>query len=247
MATRDSRERGWTVAALIAVPILIAIARTRNAAAAEVLQGGLAMGPGAQHVQQILFVPLSAVVVALFRLTLGVRVLGLFRPILLALAFHATGIGPGLVFLALSIAAIALVHPWLRGVHSFARLAIELTLVAALVIVGGTWQPGFISFPMVALCLTCEAFASRLRSRGAAEAFARTTATAIAASVIALVASVPGLFEWLVRHPEMLVAEVGAVLGIDGWLNLRLLTGAMDRLTWAPLRLMTVADAGSSD
>lgn len=247
MSTKKTPHRVSAALTLLLLPALIVIARTQDGGFAAFLNSRFVLDGGPihhWHLQQILFVPLSAVVVALFKLTLGIRVLGLFRPILLALAFHATGIGPGLVFLSLSLAAITTVHPLLRGTHSFARLAIELTLVSALLIVGGSIRPEFISFPVIALCLTCETFASKLRYRGTAEAIARTMATALAACAIALVASVPGLFDWLLRHPEMLVAQIGAVLVIDGWLNLRLLTRASDRVSWAPLRLMAAsADA----
>lgn len=252
MTDRKSPQRLSIAAALLLIPTLVTVMRSQDTGVADALNAGVTLagitGPQHEHVQQILFVPLSAVVVALFRLTLGFRVLGLFRPILLALAFHATGIGPGLAFLALALAVITAVHPLLHGTHSFSRLVIVLTLVSTLLLVGGLVETQFVSFPVVALCLTCETFATKLRYRGAAEALARTMATVLPALVIAAVAAVPGFFDWLLRHPEMLVAEVGAVLVIDGWLNLRLLTAAGHHVPWAPLRLIaTAADAGSTD
>src|SRR5262245_65281613 len=83
------------------------------------------------HIEGILLVPLSAVVVSFFRLTLGLRVLGLFRPILLALAFRITGIPLGLAFLMVMLTSIALVRPMLMGSHYFARMSVMLCLVAS--------------------------------------------------------------------------------------------------------------------
>jgi hypothetical protein len=50
----------------------------------------------------ILFVPFGALLVVLVRLTLGLRILGPFRSILLAIAFQVTGILFGLAFLTLT-------------------------------------------------------------------------------------------------------------------------------------------------
>ena len=60
------------------------------------------------HLEYVLFTPLAAIVVVLFRLTLGLSVYGLWRPILLAVAFHLIGLGVGLAFLVAVMAAIAL-------------------------------------------------------------------------------------------------------------------------------------------
>jgi hypothetical protein len=249
MANRRSPNRRRVVAALLVAPLAITFLRATDSHVADWLNATLtlahARGPLHHHLQQMLFVPLSAVVVALFRLTLGLRVVGLFRPILLALAFHATGIGPGLALLALALICISAVHPLLRGAHSYSRLAIVLTLVSALLAAGAMVQQALAAFPLIALCLTCEMFANKLRYQGIAEALARTMATLAPAIVIALISGIPGFLEWLLRHPEMLAAEIAAVLIIDGWLNLRLLSAAGRRVPWAPVRLMTTtAEAG---
>jgi len=67
---------------------------------------------GAGH---ILFVPLGAVLVVLARLTFGIRVLGPFRAVLLAVAFQVTGLLWGLVFLAVIIGIILLLRPTVSG------------------------------------------------------------------------------------------------------------------------------------
>ncbi|MHC4786806.1 MAG: 7TM domain-containing protein, partial [Planctomycetota bacterium] len=67
-----------------------------------------------ERVSYLLFVPVGALVVVLVRLTLGIRLLGPFRSILLAIAFQITGVTLGLLFLAAVIAAIVLLRPHLK-------------------------------------------------------------------------------------------------------------------------------------
>jgi 7 transmembrane helices usually fused to an inactive transglutaminase len=234
-----SAHRRPAALVLLLVPVVIAGLRAQSTPLADFLNGTVNLanvhGSLHGHLTQLLFVPLSAVVVAVFRLTLGFRVLGLFRPILLALAFHATGIVPGLALLVAALAVISIVRPLLKGTHSFVRLAIVLTLVSTMLVAAGLMDSSLASFPVVALCLTCETFAQKLRSRGANEAMARTAATVAPAVVITLIAGIPGLFTWLLEHPEMLLGQIGAVLAVDGWLNLRLLSAGNPRVP-APLR-----------
>src|SRR5215475_579910 len=81
---------------LLLVPCLVIIAKLPaspfSAQANEIFS--VADGPARMqgHMEYVLYVPLSAIVVSLFRLTLGLPVLSLFRPILTAVAFRIIGI-----------------------------------------------------------------------------------------------------------------------------------------------------------
>ena len=187
-----------------------------------------------RHVENLMLVPLGAVVVVFFRLTLGFRMLGLFRPILLAMAFRSGGVKASLLFLAVTLCVIALVRPMVAGMHSYARLAIILMCIAGLMmtvlIVGQSWQLPVLArlayFPIIALCLTSESFAAKMRSKGTGEAFGRVAATAVGGLAIGAISQPHGLLRGLAAHPEMLMMLMGCVIAIDRWLRLRLLSAA---------------------
>lgn len=184
-------------------------------------------------VEGVLFVPLGAVVVVIFRLTLGIRVLGLFRPILLAMAFNIIGIPISLAFLVFVLAVIVLLRPLLMTSHNYARIAVLLSLVAALLLAplmlskwwDVAWLRGLSYFPVIALCLTCESFAKTLDTEGMKEAVWRTAATVLAATIITTATSISGVLGFLSRFPELLLMQAGCVLLISRHLNLRLFEG----------------------
>jgi hypothetical protein len=185
-------------------------------------------------VENILFVPLGALVVVLFHTVLGMRVLGLFRPILLALAFSLTGILAGLAFLLPVLALAALTRPLLRHASGYyPRVGVLLCLVAALllvpVILGKWWHIeqllAISSFPIIALCLSCESFARIASNNGLPEAIWRTVTSVAAALIILALTRIPGLMHLFFRFPELLLAQAGGILLINRHLALRLFKG----------------------
>ena len=180
-----------------------------------------------RHVEYIIFVPLSALVVAFFRLTLGVRVLGLFRPILIAIAFQIIGIPLGVAFLLAVLAAVALLRPMLRNAPYYARVPVTLSLVATFllipVIASKWWQTGWLDhlayFPIIALGLACEAFAAVLDQKGMREAAWRTFTTILIATVITGIVKIPGVLPAFFRFPELLVVQAGLILVISEYFN----------------------------
>lgn len=223
----------WLLFALFALPIAIAGAKLLGAPSAFGEFLSLAGLSPTLHrtVENILFVPLGAVVVVVFRLTLGVKVLGLFRPILMAMAFDAVGIPVALSFLAIVLAAVAAVRPSLKPMHTYARVAVLLSLVAALLLVplmAGKWLDvrwlrDIAFFPVIALCLTCESFSKVLDQEGLAEAARRTIATIVVAAITFALAAFPGTLELFIRFPELLLAQAGFILLVNKYFALRLL------------------------
>lgn len=136
------------------------------------------LSPGLRHTAaDILLVPLGAFIVVAFRLTLGLRLLGPFRSILLAFAFLVTGIWIGLAFFAVTIAVLVAVRPLVRALRLpyFGRVSVMLSLVAMLLVVvtlAGSWLGsaslrGVAHFPIVVLCLVSEAVARAIKKEGA--------------------------------------------------------------------------------
>jgi hypothetical protein len=185
------------------------------------------------HVEFILFVPLSAVVVSFFRLTLGVPVLSLFRPILVAVAFRTIGIPLGLAFLALVLGAVFLMRPLLRGAHYYSRVPVQLSVVAIFLVVplflGKFWHEDSLRqlayFPVISLCLIGESFTKTLDRKGPAAAIWPTVNTVLIGMLISAVAGIPGALHLLLRFPELLILQPGVVLLIGEFLRFELLKG----------------------
>lgn len=222
---------------LFVLPLLLVLAKVSGAPGSELVLKGLSAADLSPHLRQvaenILFIPLGALVVVAVRLTLGLKVLGLFRPILLAMAFHEIGVPLGLGFLLPVLVFVVILRPLLRTDHNYARVAVLLSLVASFLmlplIVGHSWDIGWLQrlagFPIIALCLTCESFAKVADTEGSREAVWRALITVAAAIVIMAVAHVRGAVELFLRFPELLLAQAGCVLLINKYLNLRLLDG----------------------
>lgn len=233
----------WIIGLCVVVPLALVAMKLSGLAFADPLARALSFEalPAAVTAQLrlVLLVPLGAVVVVLFRLTLGVRVLGPFRPILIAIALQLTGIGAGLVFLILVMASIAVIRPLVRGagLPYFARVAVLVTTVALFVVgtvLAGHWlkadgllQVAF--FPIVVLCLVAESFARILHDEGAPSAVWRATTTIAAALTITGIAAVPGLLDTLLAFPELTLLSLAATVWIARRLDFRVLA------TWNPL------------
>ena len=230
---RDApRARGWLLAALLGLPLAIAAEKMLFAHSAFTGFVSLEHLPDHLHraVENILFVPLGAVVVVLFRLTLGIKVLSLFRPILLAIAFEIIGVALAVCFLAVVLVVIAALRPSLKPIHSYARVAVLLSLVAVLLLLplmAGTWWDvrwlrEIAFFPVIALCLTCETFSKVLDQEGLGEAVRRALATIVVAWVTFALATHPATLAFFIHFPELLLAQAGFILLITRYLDLRL-------------------------
>ena len=181
----------------------------------------------------MLIVPLGALVVVTFRLTLGLRLLGPFRSILLALGFVATGIVTGLIFVAATIGALLAAPTVVSSLRLpyFGRVSVMLSAVAILLVIGaiaGTWA-GSASvadtarFPIIVLCLIAEAVARTIRKEGARAGVSRLAATSLVAVVVTALASTDALRVTLERRPELLLAEAALIVVVARFCAWRLL------------------------
>jgi hypothetical protein len=202
-----------------------------------------------QVVANILLVPLGAMIVVFFRLTLGLRVLGPFRSILLAFAFLSTGILVGLAFFAATVAILVFARPLVRTLRLpyFGRVSVMLSLVALLLVIAtlsGTWLQsaalrGIAHFPIVVLCLIGEAVAKAIRREGTRVGIWRASMTALGAVAVTAVASIPGFRELLLRYPELMLLETAALVLVARFCAWRLLSslnpGPRERTAPRPL------------
>ena len=220
------RRTPWPMLALFFIPSLIIIARLPLFPTSRWVTQALSLAELPKtllgHTRFVLFVPLSGVVVCLFRLTLGLPVLGLFRPILVALAFRIIGIPASLAFLFVVLSAVVLVRPLFTGAHYYVRVPLLLSLTAACLVfpllVDKWWHSDllrhFAYFPVISLALICESFTKILNDRGLRAALWPTLNTMVVALVIHLVAQWPGTMRLLLTYPELLFLQAGIILVI---------------------------------
>jgi len=235
MASDPRPIRRW-ILALFVLPAVVMVYKLADLPGATEVGDAFSLAslPVEFHarLRYVLFVPLGAIVVVLFRVFLGIRVLGPFRSILLAIAFQITGVTLGLFFMALVVGVVAGVRPLLRAqrVPYFGRVSVTVSLVAATMMLAVVISQSLgiqtlqrvVYFPIVALCLTGEGFAATLRREGPRSALWRGGMTALAALLITAVSKLPGLGETLIRFPELLLLQIGAILGISEFLGFRL-------------------------
>ena len=226
----------WTVLLLFLLPLALIAFKHSGLPQADYLREVISLlGMPAEmqdRVGYVLFVPLAAVLVVFFRVTLGVRLLGPFRSILLALAFHITGIGLGLLFLAVVVGLIVCLRPVLKAISLpyFGRVSVVLSAVAVIImlaLVAGQWlkldnlhQVAY--FPIVVLCLTGDGFARTLSREGLRSALWRGAMTALVAVLITALWGIPGFVTVLIRFPELLILEVGLIIAISEFFGFRL-------------------------
>ncbi len=187
-----------------------------------------------EHVLYLLFLPTSAMLVALARLTFGLRVLG-FRSILISVGFHQSGIVPSLLLILVAVGTIVLVRPWLRrvGLPYYARVSIILCIVAVTMVtalIAGPWMRsdvlwGAAFFPVIVLGMLAEGIAKTMDRDNVVAASWRAITTILVAFVIALIGWIPALRSVLLQFPELVVTQIVAIVLISEYLDLRLFEG----------------------
>ena len=184
------------------------------------------------HVLYLLLLPTCALLVALARLTFGIRVLG-FRSILIAVGFHQSGVIPSLLLITVAVATIVLVRPWLRAIRLpyYGRVSVILCVVATTMVAGvvvGPWVRsdviwGAAYFPVIVLGMLAEGIAHTLDRDHAITAWWRAITTILLAFLIALVCWTPALRSLMLQFPELVVTQIVAIVMISEFLDLRLL------------------------
>ena len=234
---RNTNGRGWLFAILLLLPALIMAGKYPLFPTSQAFTSWFSLADLPKHMQThveyMLFVPLSAVVVAFFRLTLGMPVLSLFRPILTAIAFRVMGIPMGVGFLVFVLGSILLIKPLLKGAHYYARVPVLLSIVSCFMVMPliltrwwhEAWLQHLAYFPIISLALICEAFVRTLDEKGLAEAAWPTFNTILVGIVISVIAGFHGALHLLTHFPELLIMQVGVVLLIAEYMHFELLEG----------------------
>lgn len=197
----------------------------------------------------LVLLPLSALVIAFARLTLGIRVLG-FRSILISIGFRQSGIVPSLVLIGLVSATIIAVRPRMRSIRlpRYARISVIFSIVviimlgalivAPLLRAPAVWNLAF--FPVIVLGLLAEGIARSMERDSPAAASWRAATTIVLAFLIAFVCWSSGVRAVMLQFPELVVTQVVGIILVSEYLDLRLLQDWDSRLAGMALpRLFT--------
>ena len=187
-----------------------------------------------QHrVLHLLFTPMGALIVVLFRLTLGLRVLGPFRSVLLGIAFQTTGILVGVALYVTVICAVVGLRPGVKRLkmpyfgRASAMMVCVTLMVTGLLIIGEAFGVRELInaayFPIVVLTLAGGAFGTTLKKEGAPSACWRAGSTAAAATIITLISMIPWLQQVMLRYPELMLLFLAAMIVSSKLLAFRVL------------------------
>ncbi|MEO5988361.1 MAG: 7TM domain-containing protein [Candidatus Eisenbacteria bacterium] len=191
------------------------------------------------HVIYLLLIPTSAIIVTLARLTLGLKVLA-FRSILISVAFHQSGLIASFVLMALAIAVVQVLRPWLRHIElpKYARLSVILCTMSTLMVVVILLSPlmrrdiawGMVAFPVIALGFLGEGIAQTTDRDHFVRAYWIAFNTILIALLMAFVYWIPALRSFVLRYPEIVLTQGIGVVLIAKFLDLRLFEHWDDRL-----------------
>lgn len=179
----------------------------------------------------ILLLPTAALLIALARLTFGLRVLG-FRSILIAVGFQEIGIVRSLVLMVIVVGIILAMRPAMHRVQLtfYARTSVILCIAAVIMMAGlllGPWLRSetlwsFAFFPVIILAMLAEGVGGTLERDDAWTAAWRAASTILLAFLIAIVSWIPAVREAALRFPELMLTQLVAVVFISEFLDFRI-------------------------
>ena len=170
------------------------------------------MGIPLNTIVLVFLVPVAATLIAFFRYVVGFSGFGIFTPVMISVAFIATGLGQGLI-LFLVILSVAILFRFLTRrlrIHFLARMSLLLLFISwgvfGLFYFGpkaGFNQVADISiFPILIMILLVENFMEILIGKSRHEAFRMTWQTLLVAIVGYYLFNWSWLQEQVLLHPE---------------------------------------------
>jgi D-alanine-D-alanine ligase len=187
----------------------------------------------------LLMVPTGALIIALARLTFGLRVFGL-RAILIAIGFQQIGVVPSLLLIAAVIVVTVAIRPAMQRLRLplFARITLILSLCSALMVVAllagplikseMLWSVAF--FPVIITAMLAEAVAKSITNDSTVTAVWRVGWTIVVASLIAAIGQTGPAANLMLTFPELMLLQMAAIIVIAEYFDWRLMEGIPDKL-----------------
>jgi hypothetical protein len=180
----------------------------------------------------IVMIPLGALLVVLLRNFIGIRTVGTFMPVLIAIAFRETQLLGGLLFFTLIIVAGLGIRAYLEHLRLLLvpRLASVLTVVVILMTLvsiashrmGVDTGLSVALFPMVILTMMIERMSVTWEELGAKDAITEGMGTMMTAVLIYLVMGVDVVRHVMFVFPELLLLILAATLLAGRYTGFRL-------------------------
>lgn len=187
----------------------------------------------------LLMIPTGALIIALARLTFGLRLFGL-RAILIAIGFQAIGAVPSVILIAAVIAVTVGVRPAMQRLRLplFARITVILSLCSALMVAAllagplvkseMLWSMAF--FPVIITAMLAEAVAKSITNDSTVMAAWRVGWTIVAAGIIAVIGQTGAAANLMLRFPELMLLQMAAIIVIAEYFDWRLMEGFPEKL-----------------
>lgn len=170
----------------------------------------------------LLLVPVGAFILVFMRNVIGVRALGTFMPVLIALAFRETGLLGGLIMFTLVVAVGLMFRFYLERLRLLLvpRLTAVLTIVVMLLLAMTVfshrlgWDVGLSVglFPMVILAMVIERMSIIWEERGPHDALIEGLGSAVIAVLAFLVMGLPIVQHLVFVFPELLLVVLGVTI-----------------------------------
>ncbi len=190
--------------------------------------------------EYLVLLPTAALLITMARLTFGLRVLG-FRPVLIAVGFNELGVLPSLIVMGVVIGVIVALRPTMRRVRLplYARVSLVLGITACVQVgflLVGSWQRSELVwslafFPIIILAMMAEAIAATLDQNRPGIAAWRFGWSLVLALVLLGLMNAPWFLGLLLRAPELMVMQLGAIVLVSEYLDLRLFQDWQSRTT----------------
>ena len=187
----------------------------------------------------LLMLPTGALIIALARLSFGLRMFGL-RAILIAIGFQQIGVVPALMLIASVILVTVTVRPALQRLRLplFARVTVILSLCSALMVVAllagpliqseVLWSVAF--FPVLITAMLAEAVAKSISNDSTLMAAWRVGWTIVVAGVIAVIGQTGRAANLMLTFPELMLLQIAAIIVIAEYFDWRLMEGVPEKL-----------------
>lgn len=195
--------------------------------------------------------PTGALIVAMARLTFGLRVMGL-RAVLIAIGLQEVGFVPSLILMAIVTGTILAIRPSMRRARLplFARVTIIVSLTALIMVSALFIAPivqsqaiwGVAFFSVIIVAMLAESVAKSVANDNPTTGIWRLGWTIGLSVIIALISQSTPVREVALQFPEFIISQIVAIVFIAEFFDLRLFedwpnhihTKLQRGVTWEP-------------